>query len=103
MHFKEAAVEESPRFSLINRFYDVDRGQILTDDVDIRDYDLKILTYQRGVDLQMTILFSGYLVENIRYGRLNATENEVYILNYQYKKCLKRSGIWRRKTKNCYF
>ena len=69
---------KSTILSLIERFYDVDKGNVLIDDVDIREYDLKLLRKQIGTVLQMPILFSGGLTENIRYGRLNATDEEVY-------------------------
>jgi len=69
---------KSTILSLIERFYDVDRGQILIDDVDIKNYDLKILRKQVGIVLQQPILFSGNLVDNIKYGRLNATDIEVF-------------------------
>jgi len=69
---------KSTILSLIERFYDVDKGNVLIDDVDIREYDLKLIRKQIGTVLQMPILFSGGLTENIRYGRLNATDEESY-------------------------
>lgn len=63
--------------NLIMRFYDVTSGQILIDGRDIRDYELSSLRKKIGVVLQDTFLFSGTIMENIRYGRLDATDEEV--------------------------
>lgn len=63
--------------NLIPRFYDVNLGSIKIDDVDIRDVKIKSLREQIGVVPQETMLFSGSVMENIRYGRLNATDDEV--------------------------
>lgn len=62
---------------LIPRFYDVGRGRVLLDGVDVRDLPLEVLRAQVGVALQESVLFSGSIRENIRYGRPDASEAEV--------------------------
>lgn len=63
--------------NLLMRFYDVTSGKILVDGRDIRDYQISGLRRNIGVVLQDTFLFSGTIMENIRYGRLEATDEEV--------------------------
>ena len=63
--------------SLIPRFYDATGGRILLDGRDIRDISLKSLRDQVSLVLQEPLLFSGSIVDNIRYGRLDATLDEV--------------------------
>jgi len=63
--------------SLLSRFYDVDEGSIRIDGRDIRDVQQASLRKQLGIVLQDTFLFSGTVRENIRYGRLDATDQEV--------------------------
>ena len=63
--------------NLIPRFYDVTEGAITIDDIDIRDVTIKSLREQIGVVPQETMLFSGTIKENIRYGRLDATDEEI--------------------------
>lgn len=63
--------------SLISRFYDINEGQILIDGVDIRDVTLKSLREQMGIMLQDSFIFSGTIMDNIRYGNLEATDEEV--------------------------
>ena len=63
--------------SLINRFYDVTEGQILIDATDIKDYTRESLRRCFGIVLQDSYLFSGTIKENIRYGRINASDDEV--------------------------
>ena len=63
---------------LLMRFYDVNSGRILVDGKDIRDYDRTELRRCFGMVLQDTWLFSGTIMENIRYGNLNATDEQVY-------------------------
>ena len=63
--------------NLLSRFYDIDAGEILIDGVDIRRATLTSLRQQMGVMLQDTFIFSGTVLENIRYGRLDASETEV--------------------------
>ncbi len=63
--------------NLINRFYDIDQGSITIDDVDIRNYKREELRQNIAMVLQDTHLFTGTVMENIRYGRLDATDEEV--------------------------
>jgi ATP-binding cassette, subfamily B, multidrug efflux pump len=63
--------------NLLMRFYDVTAGEIKLDGRDIRDYQISGLRKKVGVVLQDTFLFSGSIMENIRYGRLEATDEEV--------------------------
>ena len=62
---------------LLMRFYDVDRGSIWLNDRDIRDFNRRDLRDAFGMVLQDTWLFKGTIMENIRYGRLDATDEEV--------------------------
>lgn len=62
--------------NLIMRFYDVDSGAITLDGVDIRDYSREDLRGQIGMVLQDAVLFKGTIMDNIRYGRLDATDEE---------------------------
>ena len=62
--------------NLLTRFYEIDSGRILVDNLDIRHIKKEDLRHQLGIVLQDTFLFSGSVLENIRYGRLNATDNE---------------------------
>lgn len=62
---------------LLMRFYDVDRGSIRLNDRDIRDFNRRDLRDAFGMVLQDTWLFKGTIMENIRYGRLDATDDEV--------------------------
>lgn len=63
--------------NLINRFYDINEGEILFDGIDVRDISKSSLRKALGIVLQDTHLFSTTVMENIRYGRLDATDNEV--------------------------
>ncbi|MEM7530605.1 MAG: ABC transporter ATP-binding protein [Chloroflexota bacterium] len=63
--------------SLLSRFYDVTNGVITIDGHDIRDVQQDSLRQQLGIVLQETYLFSATVMENIRYGRLDATDEEV--------------------------
>jgi len=62
---------------LIPRFYDVERGRVTLDGVDVRDIPLDALRTQMGVALQEAVLFSGTIRDNIRYGRPDASDEEV--------------------------
>jgi ATP-binding cassette subfamily B protein len=62
---------------LLMRFYDVDSGKILVDGHDIRDFTRKDLRKMFGMVLQDTWLYNGTIMENIRYGRPDATDDEV--------------------------
>ena len=63
--------------NLLNRFYDIESGKITIDGVDIKDYNLSELRKNIAMVLQDTHLFTGTIMENIRYGRLDATDEEV--------------------------
>ncbi|MEZ2719248.1 ABC transporter ATP-binding protein [Niallia circulans] len=68
---------KSTIINLLSRFYDVNEGSVKIDGVDVRDVTLKSLRSQMGVMLQDTFVFSGTVLDNIRYGKLDATEEEV--------------------------
>ena len=63
--------------NLIMRFYDIDAGAIRIDGTDIRDFTRAQLRSRIGMVLQDAVLFKGTIMENIRYGRLDATDEEV--------------------------
>ena len=62
---------------LLMRFYDVDSGCIKVDGENVKDFERRNLREAFGMVLQDTWLFKGTIMENIRYGRLNATDEEV--------------------------
>jgi ATP-binding cassette, subfamily B, bacterial len=62
---------------LLARFYDPDQGRILLDGVDLRELRLEDLRRQLSIVLQEPLLFTGTIADNIRYGRLDATDDEV--------------------------
>ncbi|KFM99805.1 ABC transporter ATP-binding protein [Bacillus clarus] len=63
--------------NLLTRFYDIQKGQINIDGKDIKEYDISSLRSKIGVVLQDTYLFAGTIMDNIRYGRLDANDAEV--------------------------
>lgn len=63
--------------NLINRFYEIQKGQITYDGIDIKDIKKDDLRSSIGLVLQETNLFTGTIMENIRYGNLHATDDEV--------------------------
>ena len=63
--------------SLIPRFYDVQKGGIMIDGIDVRDMTMRSLRRQIGIVQQDVFLFTGTLRENIAYGKLNATNEEI--------------------------
>lgn len=63
--------------NLISRFYDPTFGTVKIDGVDIRDVDIESLRSQMGIMLQDSFLFSSSIKENIRYGKLDATDEEI--------------------------
>jgi ATP-binding cassette subfamily B protein len=63
--------------NLIPRFYDVTGGAVRIDGIDVRDVSMKSLREQIGIVLQDTFLFSTSVMENVRFGRPNATDEEV--------------------------
>lgn len=68
---------KSTLIQLIPRFYDVTRGRILLDGVDVRDYKLSALRQKIGFIPQKALLFTGTIAENMRYGKWNATTKEL--------------------------
>ncbi len=68
---------KSTLVSLIPRFYEVTRGKILVDNIDVRDLTQQSLRSQISMVLQEPFLFSGSVLENIRYGKLEASDQEV--------------------------
>ncbi|WP_274366128.1 ABC transporter ATP-binding protein [Paenibacillus thermotolerans] len=68
---------KSTFINLISRFYDVNEGEILIDGVDIRNIKQEDLRSQIGVVLQETLLFSGTIIDNIKYSKPDATAEEV--------------------------
>ncbi|MFC5530520.1 ABC transporter ATP-binding protein [Cohnella yongneupensis] len=63
--------------NLISRFYNITGGKLLIDGHDIAEVKLKSLRSQMGIMLQDSFIFSGTILDNIRYGRLDATEEEI--------------------------
>lgn len=63
--------------NLLSRFYNINDGELLIDGVDISKVKLKSLREQMGVMLQDSFIFSGTIMDNIRYGKLDATDDEV--------------------------
>ncbi|SES68049.1 ABC transporter ATP-binding protein, partial [Anaerobranca gottschalkii] len=63
--------------NLLTRFYEINGGKILIDGQDIKNYTRESLRKSFGIVLQDTYLFSGTIRENIRYGKLSATDHEV--------------------------
>jgi ATP-binding cassette subfamily B protein len=63
--------------NLVSRFYDVTSGEVLIDGKDVKSVELESLRSQMGIMLQDTFLFSTTIKENIRYGKLDATDEEV--------------------------
>ena len=69
---------KSTIIQLIERFYDVNEGAVLIDDIDVRDYNLFELRKKIGLVSQEPVLFKRSVYENILYGRLDASKNEVF-------------------------
>ena len=63
--------------NLINRFYDVERGRVVYDGIDVRDIKKDSLRRSLGMVLQDTHLFTGTIADNIRFGKLDATQEEI--------------------------
>jgi len=63
--------------NLVSRFYNVDSGRVLIDGIDISKVTLKSLRSQMGIMLQDSFIFSGTIEDNIRYGKLDATPEEI--------------------------
>lgn len=73
----ETGAGKSTIIRLLSRFFDVTDGAVMMDGYDVRNVKLASLRRQMGIVLQDTFLFSGSVMENIRYGRLDATDEEV--------------------------
>lgn len=71
--------------NLLSRFYDVTSGEVLVDGNNIRNVTLDSLRKQMGVMLQDTFIFSGTILDNIRYGKLDATDEEIIIASKAVK------------------
>lgn len=67
---------KSSLVNLISRLYDVTEGRLLVGGLDVRSYDMEVLRNQVAVVLQNNVLFSGTILENLRWGDLEATEEE---------------------------
>jgi len=65
--------------SLVSRFYDTNKGEVLIDGKNVKEVNLNSLRSQMGIMLQDTFLFSDTIKENIRYGKLDATDEEIII------------------------
>ena len=68
---------KSTVINLLDKFYDADEGQILIDNVDIRDYNTEFLREHIGLVLQKNHIFKGTIAENIQYGKEDATMDEI--------------------------
>lgn len=68
---------KSTLVNLIPRLYDVTAGQVLVDGTDVRNYDIETLREGVGMVLQNVILFTGTIAENLRWGKNDATEEEI--------------------------
>ena len=68
---------KTTRVSLIPRFYDAAVGRVLIDGVDVRQYRVRSLREKIAIVLQDPVLFSGTIADNLRYGRLDATRQEI--------------------------
>lgn len=68
---------KSTLIQLIPRFYDVTKGRILIDGVDVRDYQLRALRKKIGFIPQKALLFTGTISQNMRYGKWNASTKEI--------------------------
>ena len=67
---------KSTLVNLISRLYDVTDGRLMVGGVDVRNYDMEVLRNQVAVVLQNNVLFSGTILENLRWGDMEATEEE---------------------------
>jgi ATP-binding cassette subfamily B protein len=68
---------KSTMVNLIPRFYDIDSGHILIDGVDVRELEQNVLRAKIGFVPQKAVLFSGTIAENIRYGKVDADDDEI--------------------------
>ncbi len=68
---------KSTIINLLTRFYEIDKGEILIDNIGIRDVTIESLRKQVGVMMQDSFIFSGTIMDNIRYGNLGASNEEI--------------------------
>ncbi len=68
---------KSTLVNLIPRFYDVQKGSVLIDGMDVKDYPLKALRHKIGIVPQKAVLFAGTLRENMKWGKEDATDEEI--------------------------
>ncbi|MHC8950404.1 ABC transporter ATP-binding protein [Sphingobacterium hungaricum] len=68
---------KSTVINLLDKFYDASKGQILLDGVDLREYNTAFLREHVGLVLQKNHIFKGSIAENIRYGKVNATDEQI--------------------------
>lgn len=68
---------KSTLINLVPRFYDVNKGRILVDQVDVKDWDMDALRQKIGVAPQKALLFSGTITENLRWGKEDASMEEI--------------------------
>jgi len=73
----ETGCGKTSLINLIPRFYDVTEGSVLVDDIDVREYNLKNLRERISVALQKSEIFQSTIKDNIRWGRENATDNDI--------------------------
>ena len=64
--------------NLIPRFYDVTKGRVLVDGVDVKDYSPEVLRSRIGIVPQKAVLFAGTIVENLRWGKKDASKEEMW-------------------------
>ena len=83
----ESGCGKSTTFQMLERFYDPNQGQILIDDVDIKDYNLRSMRFQIGFVGQEPILFEGTIKENLQFGKPDANEDEM-------KQALQQANAW---------
>ncbi|HKM17832.1 MAG TPA: ABC transporter ATP-binding protein [Limnochordia bacterium] len=69
---------KSSLVQLIPRLYDVDHGEVLVDGINVKDYALQNLRSGVGLVLQQNVLFSGTIMENLKWGDQNASDEEIY-------------------------
>ncbi len=69
---------KSSLVQLIPRLYDVDQGEVLVDGINVKDYALQNLRSGVGLVLQQNVLFSGTIMENLKWGDQNASDEEIY-------------------------
>ena len=73
----ESGAGKSTFISLVMRFYDPERGQVLVDDVDVKEYNIRDLRRAMGLVMQEPALFNYSIKENILYGTMEATNEEI--------------------------